>query len=110
MLPRRSRLSRVSFPGPRAGFQASTPHFSAVWGPSTHGGGAAAVVSKKVARRSVDRHLLKRRMLQAMRPFALPDRFLVVYAKGGSHTLPFRALAEELQTLLAKTINHSAHS
>lgn len=107
MLPRRSRLSRVSFPGPRAGFRGSTPHFSVVWGPSSHGGGAAAVVSKKVARRSVDRHLLKRRMLEAMRPFALPDRFLVVYAKAGSPTLAFRALAEELQSLLVKTTHHA---
>ncbi len=107
MLPRRSRLSRASFPGPRAGFRGSTAHFSAVWGPSLHGGGAAAVVSKKVARRSVDRHLLKRRMLEAMRPYALPGRFLVVYAKGGSTTLPFRAVAEELQTLLAKTTHHA---
>ncbi len=112
MLPRRSRLSRASFPGSRAGASASTPHFSAVWGPARAGGsagatgGAAAVVSKKVARRSVDRHLLKRRMLEVMRPFATPARYLVVYAKTGSHALPFRTLAEELQSLLSR-INHS---
>lgn len=48
-------------------------------------------------------------MLEAMRPYALPDRYLVVYAKGGSHTLAFRAIAEELQALLRKTTLHPAH-
>lgn len=105
MLPRRSRLSRVTFPGGRTGSRAASPHFSILWG-GAKSGGAAAVVSKKVARRSVDRHLLKRRMLAVIRPFAAEGRFLVVYARAGSPSLTYKALQEELSTLLIRVSAH----
>lgn len=105
MLPRRHRLSRASFPGRGAGRRAETPHFSLVAGASS-AGGASAVVSKKVARRAVDRNLLKRRMLSLMRPYVDHARFLVVYARSGAAALPYPALAEELTALLSRSVRH----
>ena len=99
MLPRRLRLSRRAFP--TGGARLATPHFSVVLGPS-RAGGAAAVVSKKVARRAVARNLLRRRMLEVMGPHVSPERYLVVYAKAGSPSLPFKALAAELDSLLSR--------
>ncbi|MGB4076523.1 MAG: ribonuclease P protein component [Minisyncoccia bacterium] len=99
MLPRKLRLSRATFPSPRSGSKATSEHFSLVFGPAT-AGGCAAVVSKKVARRSVDRHLLKRRMLSVARPFVGLNRYLVLYARAGSPSLSFKTLASELTSLL----------
>ena len=103
MVPRRLRLSRHTFPLSRSGTRLSTSHFSLVWGRAQKGGGCAAVISKKVARRSVDRHLLKRRIMAVLLPWCGPDRFFVVYALSGSNTLSFQALKEELGFLLMKT-------
>lgn len=101
MLPRRSRLSRAAFPDSRSSYRAASAHFSLIWAPAK-AGGAAAVVSKKVARRSVDRHLLKRRMLEVLRPYADPSRSLVAYAKAGSLGLPYAAVRAELEPLLSR--------
>jgi ribonuclease P protein component len=59
----------------------------------------AAIVSKKVARLSTSRHLLKRRMLHVLRPCYLPGVRLVAIAKPGSALLPYAALREELGRL-----------
>lgn len=64
----------------------------------------AVVVAKAVARRSVDRHLLKRRALAVMRPFYTEGRYVVVYAKKGAPTLSFKALKEELTSLLSRSL------
>lgn len=72
-------------------------------GPSKDGG-AAAVVSKAVAKRSPDRHTLKRRMLDVMRPYVRPDQYLVAYARAGSPALSYKELTHELSSLLARTI------
>lgn len=101
MLPRRLRLSRAGFPDSRGAFRAASAHFSLAWGPAK-AGGAAAVVSKKVARRSVDRHLLKRRMLEVIRPYASPGYSLVAYAKAGSLGLTYAAVRSELEPLLLR--------
>ncbi len=103
MLPRRLRLSRASFPGRSAGVRVSSASFSLSTGPSSSGG-CAAVVGKNIARRSVARHLLKRRMLSLMRPFCRADRFLVVYARGPAAALPFREIAAELGALLRRAV------
>ena len=65
------------------------------------------VVSKKVAKRSVDRHRIKRRLLALLRPYASPSRSLVIYAKKGADTVPFKELSKELTTLLTRTPSHS---
>lgn len=81
--------------------RAASAHFSLTIAPAREGG-AAAVVSKKVARRSVDRHLLKRRMLAVLRPYVSPTRSLVAYARAGSLGLPYGVLKAELESLLTR--------
>jgi ribonuclease P protein component len=101
MLPRSRRLTRATFPDTRTAYRAVSPHFSLSWGPAK-AGGAAAIVSKKVAKRSVDRHLLKRRMLAVVASYASPSRFLIAYARAGSPALSFTLVKQELTSLLAR--------
>lgn len=103
MLPRRLRLSRRSFPDTRRGRRNSSAHFTIVAVPSPSSAGAV-VVSKKIARRSVDRHLLKRRMLMVLRAHLSPTHSLVLYARSGAPLLSFTALKEELSSLLQSTL------
>lgn len=100
MLPHRLRLTRRTFPG-REGGRLSSPAFSIVTTPSRRGG-CAVVVSKAVVKSSAGRHLLKRRLLSLLAPFCRPDRALVVYARGPASLLSFKALSEELLTLLTR--------
>lgn len=101
-LPRKLRVSRTVFSAsPKEAKRAQTEHFSLTTTPS-EGGGLAAVVSKKVAKRSVDRHLLKRRMLEVMRPFHKENYSLIAYARGGSPSLPFKTLKAEFEELLSR--------
>lgn len=103
MLPRRSRLSRPGFPGRIGASRARGAHFLvSLTKTLPKEGGAAAIVSKKVARLSVSRHRLKRRMLAVMRPFVRADRALVVTALVGSAGLSFSTLKEELHGLLER--------
>lgn len=99
MLARARRLTRAAVSAQKSGTRAVSAHFS-VTAFRSEEGRAAAVVSKKVARRSVDRHLVKRRMLEALAPFVAPGRSFIVYARAGSIELPYRALEAELRTLL----------
>ncbi len=62
------------------------------------------VISKKVAKLSVDRHTLKRRIVAAALPWCSETRALVIYARPGSAALPFPALKEELEALLIRTL------
>lgn len=54
------------------------------------------VVSKKVEKSSVKRHLLKRRIREVLRPFSSKDFILIVYARPGSQALSFEELSSEL--------------
>ena len=54
------------------------------------------VVSKKVEKSSVKRHLLKRRMREVLRNHCSPDQILIVYARPGSEALSFDELSSEL--------------
>jgi ribonuclease P protein component len=101
MLSREKRLTRADFDAVAKGKRAISAHFSVSAAPSSLGK-AAAVVSKKVAKRSVDRHLLKRRMLAAAVPYIRPGRSFVLYARAGSPSLPFGTLKRELTELLTK--------
>lgn len=64
----------------------------------------AAVVSKAIARRSVDRHTLKRRILLAIRPYYSEERYVVVYAKKPALLLSTKELQEELASLLSRSL------
>ena len=79
-------------------------HFSLSYGPSIQGG-AAAIVSKAVAKRSVDRHLLKRRMLSVLRPHVRETMSLIAYARKDALTLSFKEVERELSELVSRTIH-----
>jgi ribonuclease P protein component len=99
MLPRAKRLTRADFAQVAKGKRALSAHFS-VTVLSSPIGRAAAVVSKKVAKRSVDRHQLKRRILAVAASHIQNGRSFVVFARGGSPALSSQALRQELTTLL----------
>lgn len=79
-----------------------SPHFSV----SIRVGktGAGAVISKKTEKTSVGRHRLKRRILAVLRPWCASDKTIVVYARSGSPSLPYKALHTELSELLTKLL------
>ncbi len=83
-----------------SGRRLSTEHLNVVIPHEGHG--YAVVVSKKVARLSVARHLLKRRVLAALRAIAKPPT-LIVFPKAGATSVPYATLHKELTELLSKT-------
>lgn len=104
MLPRNMRLSRAHFAPSGPEKRLASPHFSVSIRNTSGPGGCAVVVSKKVARFAVSRHLLKRRVLVVVRPWCKRSVALVVYARPGAPTLPFGVLQEELSSLLARAL------
>lgn len=104
MIPRKMRLSRAHFAPQGPETRAASTHFSVSTWEAPEKGGLATVISKKVARLSVSRHLLKRRILSAALPYASPDRALVIYARSKAATLPYSELKTELTELLARVI------
>ena len=100
MLPRRSRLSRQDLGEFRPEMRADSPHFSVAIGARGPHSRFAIVVSKKVARLAVTRHLLKRRITAVLKDVPADGRSIVVYAKAGSASLPFKELSQELSGLL----------
>ncbi len=104
MMPRVKRLSRESFTETLSESRRKTSiHFSVTFKKNkAHPNGCAAVVSKKVAKTSVARHLLKRRMLAVARPFCTESFSYIVYARALSPMLSFKALSEELSKLLTE--------
>lgn len=106
MIPRRLRLSRKDFESVTSGkslVRATSSHFAISYGPAEAAGGCGVVVSKKVERSSVKRHLLKRRMREVLRNFCSKDRILIVYARPGAQTLSFEELNQELSELIERT-------
>ncbi len=68
------------------------------------GEGYAVVVAKKVARLSVARHKMKRRILAALRALPLPGS-VVVFPRASAIDLDFKSTKEELAALLSKIRN-----
>lgn len=104
MLPKRRRITRQNFPAnPRGGAVMHSPHFSLRMTPA----GAtpyrvSVVVSKKVAARSVDRHLVKRRVYESVaRSEEISPGVYVFFAKKDAHTISFRELHGEITKLLS---------
>lgn len=108
MLPRTRRLQREGFESARSLRRAASPHFSLSYGKAPGAGGAAVVVSKKVAKLAVSRHLLKRRVLSVIAPYVREDEALIVHARPGAAALPFPVLKDELVSLLSDIL--PAHS
>ncbi|HYE22917.1 MAG TPA: ribonuclease P protein component [Candidatus Paceibacterota bacterium] len=105
MIPRRLRLSRKDFESVVSGkelMRAVSPHFSISYGSSPAKGGCGVVVSKKVERSSVKRHLLKRRIREVLREYCSTDHIFIVYARPGAETLSFADLSAELSAELER--------
>ncbi len=100
MLPRRSRLSREGFDSLMRSRRYSSPHFSLSIQENGQYAGLGVVISKKVAKLAVSRHLLKRRISSVLAPFHTDSRALALFAKPGSKELPFSELKSELLGLL----------
>ena len=82
--------------------RATSPHFAVSYGPASPSGGCGVVVSKKVEKSSVKRHMLKRRMREALRPHCSKDQVLIVYARAGAQALSFEELSLELTELIER--------
>lgn len=67
-------------------------------------GGFGVVVPKKVAKLSVSRHLLKRRILSRLAPWYSSSRVVIVFARPGSKELDYPTLSEEIDGLLARAL------
>lgn len=104
MLPRKLRLSRRGFSEARGLRRAASQHLSISYGLAREHGGAAAVVPKKIASSSVRRHVLKRRILAGLAPYASNERVLIVHARQGAAEIPSRELAHELISLLGSIL------
>jgi ribonuclease P protein component len=105
MTKRRLHLSRPDFSsatGDAKARRATSPHFSALY--SKNGVGFAFVVSKKVAKLSVGRHLLKRRVREAAKNWCSDSYALIVYARAGSATLTYKEIEAELTPLLQRVV------
>jgi RNase P protein component len=53
-----------------------------------------------VVKGAVGRHLLKRRVREALRPWSLPFRILIVSARTGSDSLSLEEIRDELSVAL----------
>jgi ribonuclease P protein component len=100
VFPKKKRLPRAIFQKVLNGRRVSSMHFSAAF--SNEYDGYAVIVPKKVARLSVTRHRIKRRVLEALRKSRLPASSLVLFPKQTVATLPYKEVEEELKSLLSK--------
>lgn len=99
MFSRRERLPRAIFSSAlKAGRRLSSPHFSVVIPAGVRG--YAVVVSKKVARLSVTRHQIKRRVLAALRTFPLPPA-LIIFPRASAGSVSYGNVQAELKKLLS---------
>ena len=79
----------------------SSGHLSVVI--PAEGRGYAVIVPKKIARLSVMRHRIKRRILAALRTLELPQA-LIVFPKSSVSSVSYQDIQTELAALLSK--NH----
>lgn len=82
----------------KGGRRISSEHFSAVV--SSEARGYAVVVSKKVARLSVARHRIKRRVLAILRTLPLPPA-LIIFPKSSAGSVSYKDTKAELTRLLS---------
>ncbi|MCX6787915.1 MAG: ribonuclease P protein component [Candidatus Kaiserbacteria bacterium] len=101
MFPQRERLPRAKFPAAlSSGRRLSSVNFSVVLPKEAHG--YAVIVSKKVARLSVTRHLIKRRVLVTLRALAPRPPALIVFPKAPVSKMSVQDIKAELAVLLSK--------
>ena len=107
-MPKGKRLTRGSFPS-RFAFRTSGSLVSVAVAPlknGTHKAKYACVVSKKVARKAVDRNALKRRCRHILSSYspALPPVALVAYPKKEALEASYAELEKELHALIDKAL------
>ena len=103
MFPQAKRLTRDNFKDVTKGKRAITGHFSLSYKHSPFSKGAV-VVSKKVAKKATERHLLKRRVLAVLSKDMPEQTAVIVYARAGSATIPFSRIKTEITELLTKAL------
>ncbi|HCR52461.1 TPA: hypothetical protein DIV48_02310 [Candidatus Kaiserbacteria bacterium] len=106
VFPRRKRLPRSAFPAALStGRRISSAHFSAILPKEAEG--YAVVVSKKIARLSVVRHRIKRRVLEALRGILRSRRdippALILFPKQTVERMDHKTMQEELEVLISRT-------
>ena len=99
MLPRKNRLQRADFNHLTNGKRHSTEHFSCTQKESPVLK-VAIVVSKKTAKKSPDRHLLKRRVSAAIEENPPAPGLYNIFARKGSQLLSYHDIKTEISTLL----------
>ncbi len=96
---RRNRLSRVAFEAVlQSGRRFSSIHFSFVSSETVPG--YAVVVPKKVARLSVTRHRIKRRVMEAIRTLPL-SKGLIIFPRAEVKDMRYDEIQLELTKLLS---------
>lgn len=103
MTPRSHRLPRAGFEQMTGLRRSASRHFSISYIESSPIAGLAVVVPKKVAKKSVDRHQLKRRIKAVIGPWAAKGRVLIVFPRIGATSLPFSEIEAELTPLLQQS-------
>lgn len=85
----------------KTGRRLSSPHFSVVI--STKAAGYAVVVPKKIARLSVTRHKIKRRVLAALRTLPVDTQLssLVIFPKASVSSVSYQDIQIEIKNLLS---------
>ncbi len=99
MLPRKNRLQRPDFTILATGKRFSTEHFSCTQKDSSTLK-IAIIVSKKTAKKSPDRHLLKRRVSSVLEKTPPPPGLYSIFARKGSNLLSYREIETEIKALL----------
>lgn len=100
MFPRTKRLSREDItPSLKVGRRVSSKYFTAILPDKKEG--FTVIISKKTVRLAVTRHLIKRRVLAALRALPHP-KALILFPKAIAKDLAYKDLKEELGVLLSK--------
>lgn len=103
MFAQRDRLPRAEFTTAlKTSRRFSSEHFLVLAPEKAKG--YAVVIPKKVVRLSVDRHRLKRHILEALRTFPLPQA-LIVFPRSNASSVNYQDLRLELGALLSKIHN-----
>jgi len=98
MIARRNRLARADFPTLlKSGKRAFSEHFSIIYSDVVCG--YAVIVSKKIIKTAIGRHLIKRRVFSILCANTTP-RGCVVFAQKGAQELSFSKIKKEINLLL----------
>ncbi|VAW31795.1 hypothetical protein MNBD_CPR01-480 [hydrothermal vent metagenome] len=82
------------------GKRATCDYFSIIYTDKVSG--YAIVVSKKIAKKAVTRHRIKRRVRSVLRNSKIAGRGCIIFARPGADKITFQDLNLEIQELLAR--------